>query len=417
MAEPTTLPPAQTGNDNARVELNFLPPSELDESIWRSLADNIRGLLHPEKLPPLQLTSKPIESDSLMLQDTGLWASLRQNMRDFVSPEKLPPLQLTSQPVEDNEILPHSDAERSLFSSLRENIKSTFFPEKLPPLQVSSKPIKVRNIWGAYDYKQEGAGVSLVVHVLMIAGLIGISILTSRAVKLNNQQQNVISLTDDMPVDLPMTAKKGSAMGGGGGGGDRDKLAATKGKLPKLSMQQLAPPAVVIRNDNPKLPVEPTVVVPPEIKLSSNMPNLGNPTSPVLGPPSNGTGSGSGIGSGSGGGVGSGTGPGVGPGHGGGYGGGAYRVGGGVSPPKVLYDPDPEYSEEARKAKFQGTVVLWLVVGPDGHPQQIRVQRSLGMGLDEKAIEAVRQWRFEPAKKDGQPVPVMINVEVNFRLY
>jgi len=418
MAEPTTLPPAQTGNDNARVELNFLPPSELDESIWRSLADNIRGLLHPEKLPPLQLTSKPIESDSLMLQDTGLWASLRQNMRDFVSPEKLPPLQLTSQPVEDNEILPHSDAERSLFSSLRENIKSTFFPEKLPPLQVSSKPIKVRNIWGAYDYKQEGAGVSLVVHVLMIAGLIGISILTSRAVKLNNQQQNVISLTDDMPVDLPMTAKKGSAMGGGGGGGDRDKLAATKGKLPKLSMQQLAPPAVVIRNDNPKLPVEPTVVVPPDIKIASNMPNLGDPMSRVPeGPLSNGTGSGGGIGSGSGGGVGSGSGPGVGPGHGGGIGGGAFRVGNGVSAPRALETPDPEYSEEARKAKYQGTVVLWLIVGPDGKPRDIRVSRPLGMGLDQKAIEAVNRWRFEPAMKDGRPVAVQINVEVNFRLY
>ena len=111
------------------------------------------------------------------------------------------------------------------------------------------------------------------------------------------------------------------------------------------------------------------------------------------------------------------AGPGVGPGHGGGYGGGAYRVGGGVSAPKALYAPDPEYSEEARKAKYQGTVVLWMVVGADGRPQQVRVQRSLGMGLDEKAIEAVRQWKFEPAKLNGQAVPVQINVEVNFRLY
>ena len=82
-----------------------------------------------------------------------------------------------------------------------------------------------------------------------------------------------------------------------------------------------------------------------------------------------------------------------------------------------MYAPDPEYSEEASKAKYQGTVVLWLVVSADGKPQQIRVQRALGMGLDEKAVEAVRNWRFEPARKDGQAVPVMINVEVNFRLY
>jgi TonB family protein len=157
-------------------------------------------------------------------------------------------------------------------------------------------------------------------------------------------------------------------------------------------------------------------VVPPEIKLPT-VGALGDPLSKVIGPPSNGTGSGGGIGSGSGGGVGSGSGPGVGPGHGGGYGGGAYRVGGGVSAPKALYAPDPEYSEEARKAKYQGTVVLWMVVGADGRPQQVRVQRSLGMGLDEKAIEAVRQWKFEPAKLNGQSVPVQINVEVNFRLY
>ncbi len=97
--------------------------------------------------------------------------------------------------------------------------------------------------------------------------------------------------------------------------------------------------------------------------------------------------------------------------------GGAYRVGGGVSPPRVIHDPDPYYSEKARRAYHQGTVVLWLIVGTDGKPHGIRVQRSLGMGLDEEAVKAVEKWRFQPATKDGHPVPVMINVEVNFRLY
>jgi len=419
MADQTTLPPQHGGNVTPADGLNFLPPAELSKTVWQSLAENVRSLLHPEKLPPLQLTSKPVADDGLMLPDESLWQSLNRGIRDVFSPEKLPPLQLTSKPIEDNDFLPDTDAERSLFSSLRENLKSAFFPEKLPPLQVSSKPLKVKSIWGAYDYKQEGVGVSLVVHVVMIAGLIGISILTSRAVKLNNQPQNVISLTDsDVAMDLPMTSKKGPSSGGGGGGGDRDKLDATKGKLPKLSMQQLAPPAVVIRNDNPKLPVEPTVVVPPDIKIASNLPNLGDPMAKIPdGPLSNGTGSGGGIGSGSGGGVGSGSGPGVGPGHGGGIGGGAFRVGNGVSAPRALDTPDPEYSEEARKAKYQGVVVLWLIVGPDGKPRDIRVSRPLGMGLDQKAIEAVQRWRFEPAMKDGRPVAVQINVEVNFRLY
>jgi TonB family protein len=98
-------------------------------------------------------------------------------------------------------------------------------------------------------------------------------------------------------------------------------------------------------------------------------------------------------------------------------GGGPYRIGGGVSAPKPLYTPDPEFSEEARKAKYQGTVVLWVVIGPDGRVHDLRVQRSLGMGLDEKAIETVRTWKFDPARKDNQPVAVQLNIEVNFHLY
>jgi TonB family protein len=94
-----------------------------------------------------------------------------------------------------------------------------------------------------------------------------------------------------------------------------------------------------------------------------------------------------------------------------------FRVGGGVSAPRGLFTPDPEYSEEARKAKYQGTVILWLIVDPNGKPRDIKVARSLGMGLDEKAIEAVKSWKFDPARKDGAPVAVQINVEVNFRLY
>jgi TonB family protein len=144
---------------------------------------------------------------------------------------------------------------------------------------------------------------------------------------------------------------------------------------------------------------------------------IGNPLSSILQPPSNGTGFGGGLGTGSGGGIGSGEGPGVGTGYGGGIGGGWFHVGGGVSAPRPIYDPDPEYSEEARRAKYQGTVLLWVIVGSDGRPRDIRVQRSLGMGLDEKAIEAVRQWKFEPSMKEGHPVAVQVNIEVSFRLY
>ena len=248
---------------------------------------------------------------------------------------------------------------------------------------------------------------------LLVAGLVvwsGHWVVTHREVI---KQQVVGLVTDISPYVLPPSKTEA---GGGGGGGDRDKLQASKGSPPKFAREQITPPAIIVRNEAPKLAVDATVVGPPEIKLPQ-LGQLGDPLSNITGPLSNGTGAGGGIGSGSGGGVGSGRGPGVGPGMGGGIGGGVYRVGGGVSAPRTLFAPDPEYSEEARKAKFQGTVTLICVVAPDGRTRDIRISRSLGMGLDEKAIEAVSSWRFDPARKDGHPVAVEVSVEVNFRLY
>ena len=266
--------------------------------------------------------------------------------------------------------------------------------------------------YGSYQVRRETFVVSFFLHIVVVASIVlSSSYLYSHREEIKQQVTGIV--VNISPYILPPAATKA---GGGGGGGERDKLAASKGALPKLSREQITPPTAVIRNPDPKLPVQPSVVVPPNIALPHSGP-LGDPLSAVLGPPSNGTGSGGGIGSGSGGGVGSGRGPGVGPGYGGGIGGGPYRVGGGVSAPKPIFTPDPDYSEEARKAKYQGVVVLWLVIGPDGHPRDIKIARQLGMGLDEKAIEAVRTWRFEPAKKDGQNVAVQMNVEVSFRLY
>jgi TonB family protein len=302
-----------------------------------------------------------------------------------------------------------------LWKSLFQGLDEFFFPKKLPPLKLESKPIPVKDIWGFYNYKKNGAMGSTAAHVIVIALIIGGTILVRRALpKAEAKPQTAISLID--PGDYTLKPAPTQA-GGGGGGGDRDVLKASQGRLPKFSMQQITPPAAVIRNENPKLAVEPTVVVPPDIQVAQlNMPNLGDPKSTAV-IPSNGTGSGSGIGSGSGGGVGSGTGPGVGPGTGGGMGGGVFRIGKGVTPPRVIYQTDPEFSEEARKAKYQGTCVLGLVVDANGRPTAIRVINALGMGLDEKAIESVKNWKFEPGKKDGHDVAVEIAVEVDFHLY
>lgn len=326
-------------------------------------------------------------------------------------------------PLADLEFRPLADKlEEPWYRTVRDNLRAALFRSNEPPLNLTSRPVKVRSIWGDYDYKKPASFTSVVLHAAAIAGLIYISIAGSQvAVKKPVIAADIMPLTaPDPAVYTPVKAPDMTkASGGGGGGGDHDKLQAPKGKLPKQSMEQFTPPMMVLHNDHPVLPKEPSVIMPPTVRIADNhLPNLGDPMSRIpSGPPSNGTGSGGGIGSGSGGGVGSGEGPGVGPGRGGGFGGGVFSVGGGVSAPRAISTPDPEYSEEARKAKYQGVVVLWLIVDPSGRPQQIKVARSLGMGLDQKAVEAVRNWKFEPAKKDGQPVAVQINVEVNFRLY
>ncbi len=305
----------------------------------------------------------------------------------------------------------------SLLASLKANFRDRFYPEKLPPLQLTSRPVKVRDIWGAYDYSKPGQSLSLVLHIGLVAAMIAVSVIGARQVKQEERQVTTL-VAPDVSEYMPLSQKQNDTLSGGGGGGDHSKIPAPKGRLPKFAMEQITPPAMVVRNDNPKLAVEPTVVVPPQVAMNhGNMPNLGDIKSNIQGPMSNGTGTGAGIGSGSGGGIGSGTGGGVGEGRGGGMGGGVFRVGGGVSAPRAIDTPDPEYSEEARKTKYQGTVVLWLIVDPSGHPKDIRTSRSLGMGLDQKAIEAVKRWKFEPAMKDGRPVAVQINVEVNFHLY
>src|SRR5260370_1660308 len=270
-----------------------------------------------------------------------------------------------------------------LWKSLFRGLDEFFFPKKLPPLKLESKRIPVKDIWGFYNYKKNVALGSTVAHVIVIGLIIGGTILGRRLVtKVEAKPQVETKLID--PGDfIPLKPAKTQA-GGGGGGGDNDVLKASQGHLPKFSLKpQLAPPSAVIRNMNPKLPVEPTVIVPPDIKVTAmnNMPNLGDPKSSAV-IPSNGTGSLSGIGSGSGGGVGPGNGRGVGPGEEAGMGGGVFRIGNGVTPPRVIYQTDPEFSEEARKAKYQGTCVPGLIVYANGRPTANRLIHALSMGLD-----------------------------------
>ena len=249
------------------------------------------------------------------------------------------------------------------------------------------------------------AGALALIALLIFAG-------RKQATSRTNTTVTALEVQPYLPI-----APKGAQMGGGGGGGSHDLLQTPKGKLPKLEEHPIVPPMVAV-NDHPKLTQEPAIMMPKSIQLANNnMPNLGDPRTSVVGPASNGTGSMGGMGTGSSGGLGSGKGNGYGPGEGGGTGGGLYHVGGGVSAPELIFAPDPEFSDEARRAKYQGVCVVSLIVDAQGNPQRVEVVRHLGMGLDEKAQQAVKQYKFKPAMLNGRPVPVEVNIEVNFRIY
>src|ERR1700677_3169872 len=264
---------------------------------------------------------------------------------------------------DDIHLLLNSEIEEPFFRSLIRNVKEFINPPKLPPLELTSKPVAVKEIWGFYGGQGQRAGLtSFLIHV----GVIGLLFLlgTNKVVQQVVKQQ-IDLIAPDLAPYKP-TVKK-DTMHGGGGGGDRSPTPVSKGKLPKLANKQFVPP-MIKPPDNPKLVMEPTLIMPPDTNIPKvDSPNLGDPLS-KSGLASNGFGSGGGMGSGRGGGVGPGSGPGFGPGSGGGMGGGAYRIGGGVSPPSILYKVEPENSEEARKAQFQGSVLLFVVVDEHAHP-------------------------------------------------
>ena len=293
--------------------------------------------------------------------------------------------------------------EQPWYKSLYANIHDLIRPPKLPPLEVTSKPIEMGSIWGAYagGGRKSGA-VSLMIHV----GVIALLLLVFQTPAVRKKVKDIGQIIYLPAYKLPPAQQKA---GGGGGGGQKMPTPVTHGAAPKFAPKQFMPPAMAV--PKPVLPVTPTITAPvPQIQAD----NYGDPYSKLMqnsgGPGANG------LGNGSGGGVGSGNGNGYGPGSGGGVGGGVYQIGGEVSQPIPIYKPEPEYSEQARKAKYSGTVLLSLIIDANGNTRDIHVVRPLGLGLDEKAIEAVARWRFRAAMKGGHPVAVEAQVEVNFRL-
>jgi protein TonB len=355
-------------------------------------------LIPPPDIDPSKETTKlpPAAEGPKLVEETegSMWASLFSNLRDVFNPVKQAPLKLDSRPA-DNDLLVE---EPGIFASLRDNIRDAFFPEKLPPLELESKPIAVVD---HMKVKRDptSTAIAVVIHGLVI---LLIAFLIAQHVQIGSKAKTTLVTEVTVP---PMAPMKAQSMGGGGG--QRGPTPVTKGSPPKFADQQIVPPKAPPLQE-PKIKIEPTVEVQKDVHMATNLPNFGLPNSPLNGVS---------MGNGSGTGLGSGNGSGIGPGSGGNMGGGPRRIGGGVSAPQVIYSVEPEFSEEARKAKFAGNVLVNLWVDTSGMPSHVRVIRGVGMGLDEKAREAVMQYRFKPAMENGKPVLVELNIEVNFQIF
>jgi protein TonB len=257
-------------------------------------------------------------------------------------------------------------------------------------------------------------GASVLSHVAFVALFLLVAYLAPDPVR-------QAMLPDRLPDQIVWLAEPGPG-GGGGGGGNEMKEPPKKAELPgqdKLTVPAVKPPSLELQK-----PKEPEPEPQPELNIPAQTMAAAPITSPGViestAPPteSQGSGTGGGAGTGTGTGVGSGTGSGLGSGYGGGTGGGAYRPGNGVENPQLVREIKPAYTAEAMRAKIQGAVWLECVVLPDGSVGDIRVIRSLDstFGLDQEAMRAAKQWRFRPGTRFGEPVPVLITIELSFTL-
>jgi TonB family protein len=235
-----------------------------------------------------------------------------------------------------------------------------------------------------------------------------------------------LSMTRAEPIRFVYVATPGPG-GGGGGGGRRERLAPPKAKLegPRsvtspVPVRKEPPPVVAEPEPEEQPPVEaeplPPVEAPVATVAGDETTQAGVMEEATAETESRGPGTGGGVGTGDGTGLGEGQGSGIGEGEGGGMGGGPYRPGSGIEPPRLLREVRATYSEEARQRNLQGEVVLEIVVRRDGRVGDVRVLQGLGAGLDQRAMDAVRQWQFAPARRRGTPVDVLVEVAVEFKL-
>ena len=273
--------------------------------------------------------------------------------------------------------------------------------------------------------------VSLIAHVALVTLVVWLSMGRTETAALDD------TVRDETHLVFLLSPGPG---GGGGGGGLRQPRPAPKlARRGAASLQVSVPPVsekpviTTAREESPKpTPVEPVIQPPPtpapepepakvivapvQTVAANDRDREGRIERAVDGADSHGSGANGGVGSGQGTGNGEGVGPGIGDGEDGGTGGGPYLPGSGISPPRLLREVKAEYTEDARRRNITGDVLLEIVIRRDGTVGTVRVLQGLGAGLDERAIYAVRQWRFDPARRKGIPVDVLVEVAVEFTL-
>lgn len=294
-------------------------------------------------------------------------------------------------------------------------------PTPAPPTSADAHvthvtPDRPVDVHFSFEQAQSRVGVVASVASHLVMGLIAFLVM-----RYTPEAKSVAPPPMDTPREIVWLSEPGPG-GGGGGGGNKMPDPPRKVELPgkeKISVpvqKTPAPPPPEPPKEEP--PPAEDLLIPARTMAAAEQTLPGTITTEAPVTPSQGSGSGGGGGTGTGSGVGPGQGSGLGPGFGGGTGGGAYRPGSGVTLPEVLREVKPQYTADAMRAKVQGTVWLECIVMPDGTVGEVRVTKSLDsvFGLDEQAIRAARQWRFKPGTKGGQPVPVIITIELTFTL-
>jgi len=271
------------------------------------------------------------------------------------------------------------------------------------PLHLTDRPVELR--FGFEKQRSSmGVGASVAAHVAAVAVMLLVMRFAPQAMP-----PEIV----DNPSSIPLVFLPIPGPGGGGGGGGDPKPEPVRKVQIEQKKDPVSAPTIQQPKPTPK-PPEPLPDMPINVPFKEmsaaelTLPGVVSQNAPAVG----------GAGSGPGSGAGTGTGSGIGPGSGGGFGGGAFRPGAGITLPTVLREVKPAYTADAMRAKVQGSVWLECIVMPDGSVGDVKVTRSLDpiFGLDQEAIKAAKQWRFRPGMRQGEPVPVIITIELTFTL-